>query len=36
LILPTPAEAGDVSQGDHNRGEKILMDLLREIPTTAT
>ena len=28
----TLAEAGDVSQGDHNRGEKILMDLLREYP----
>jgi tetratricopeptide (TPR) repeat protein len=26
------AEAGDVSQGEHNRGEKILMDLLRENP----
>jgi tetratricopeptide (TPR) repeat protein len=26
------AKAGDVSQGDHNRGEKILMDLLRENP----
>jgi tetratricopeptide (TPR) repeat protein len=26
------AAAGDVSQGEHNRGEKILMDLLRERP----
>jgi tetratricopeptide (TPR) repeat protein len=26
------AAAGDVSQGEHNRGEKILMDLLREHP----
>jgi predicted Zn-dependent protease len=26
------AEAGDVSEGEHNRGEKILMDLLLETP----
>jgi tetratricopeptide (TPR) repeat protein len=26
------ADAGDVSAGEHNRGEKILMDLLRENP----
>jgi tetratricopeptide (TPR) repeat protein len=26
------AEAGDVSEGEHNRGEQILMDLLRETP----
>ena len=26
------ADAGDASQGEHNRGEKILMDLLRENP----
>src|ERR1700685_3017651 len=26
------AAAGDVSQGEHNRGEKILMDLMRENP----
>jgi tetratricopeptide (TPR) repeat protein len=26
------ASAGDVSQGEHNRGEKVLMDLLRETP----
>ena len=26
------AAAGDVSVGDHNRGEKVLMDLLRETP----
>jgi predicted Zn-dependent protease len=26
------AAAGDVSEGEHNRGEKILMDLLRETP----
>jgi len=26
------AAAGDVSVGEHNRGEKILMDLLRETP----
>src|ERR1700722_4302049 len=26
------AAAGDVSKGEHNRGEKILMDLLRENP----
>jgi tetratricopeptide (TPR) repeat protein len=26
------AEAGDVSEGEQNRGEKILMDLLRETP----
>ncbi|HTA94812.1 MAG TPA: hypothetical protein VK769_01680, partial [Verrucomicrobiae bacterium] len=26
------AAAGDVSEGEHNRGEKILMDLLRENP----
>ncbi|HXE42128.1 MAG TPA: hypothetical protein VN516_03800, partial [Candidatus Baltobacteraceae bacterium] len=25
-------EAGDVSKGEHNRGEKILMDLLRDNP----
>jgi tetratricopeptide (TPR) repeat protein len=27
------AAAGDVSAGEHNRGEKILMDLLRENPS---
>jgi tetratricopeptide (TPR) repeat protein len=26
------AAAGDVSEGEHNRGEQILMDLLRETP----
>ena len=26
------AAAGDASQGEHNRGEKVLMDLLRENP----
>ncbi|MGH7951279.1 MAG: tetratricopeptide repeat protein [Limisphaerales bacterium] len=26
------AAAGDVSQGEHNRGEKILLELLRETP----
>jgi len=28
----TLAEAGDVSEGEHNRGERVLMDLLRDNP----